>query len=365
MEVVQENVKKKPMGDNHSFIIDELESLVATMEQDRADVYDNEQQTLNSSFLLSQQDLCRATNRTAQALSKYAASKGIVSKKIKSNSRGYSNSDVRHILESLGFVYGHEAKVLAFQMLKGGSGKTSAAVNLGVRLCHYGARVCFIDLDPQGNATGSFAIDTSDKATFIDVADGRIGISDALVSVSEGLDVLPCDFNNSGLDPLITTKQKNLISFVASHIETIRDDYDYIIIDCNPSLSHINTSITCASDEVIIPINPNKYSYDGLHQVLKELLRINKEFNVDVGFKLLYTMYKDRDNLTKKYLAKYARLAPSRLISTAIKENIEVKKTLDNNQFIFDNPKAIAKQDFDDIACELLGLYDHFHVNVH
>jgi len=345
-----------------SSVVEELTGLLKTMAQDDLDDLD-EMSTLRSTFLLSQQDLCGAIGKTPQAISKYASSKGVSTEKINSKNRGYTNKGVRTILESFGFIY--PSNTIAFQMLKGGSTKTIALVHLAVRLCHYGSRVCVIDLDPQGNASEALSVDTTEKPIFYDIITGNATVEDSIVNVSEGLDIIPSDFGNSGLDHFITSKQRNLATFVKVVVDKIKDQYDFILIDCNPSLSHINTSIALSSDYLIIPVNPNKFSYNGLTQTLKELLRINTEFNSAIDFKLLYTLFKERDNLSQKYLIKYGKNLKSKLISSIIKENTDVKKAIDENKFIFDKPKALSRQDFDLLAQEVLELNKYFANNLH
>ncbi|MBC8549602.1 MAG: AAA family ATPase [Candidatus Brocadiales bacterium] len=362
METIKSTNNELIAKSDDNRVATEIRSLLAKMEQDELDDQD-ERSILKSTFLLSQQDLCNAVNKTPQAMSKYATSKKISTKKINSKNRGYSNKDVRLILESFGFHY--PSYIIAFQMLKGGSTKTIALVHLAIRLCHYGAKVCVIDLDPQGNSTEAFAVDTSERPIFYDIAVGNVPIKDAIVNINEGLDIIPSDFGNSGLDHFITSKQRNLGTFVSSHVSKIKSNYDFILIDCNPSLSHINTSIALASDYLMVPVNPNKFSYNGLVQTLKELLRINEEFKSEIDFKLLYTLYKERDNLSQKYLIKYGKNLKNKLVSAIIKENTDVKKAIDEKKFIFDKPKALSRQDFDLFALETLGLNNFSKENLH
>lgn len=361
-ESSQNNIssRKSPESDFETRI-NELNDILELVNEGRAEEIE-EMGSLQSTFLLSQQDLCHTLNKSAQALSKYASSKGITSLKMSSKNRGYTNKDVRTILTNLGYTY--PKKIIGFQMLKGGSTKTTSLVHLAVRLCHYGAKVLVIDLDPQGNATNSFAVDTSERPIFFDVMTGRASVKDSIVEVSEGLDIIPSDFGNSGLNPVLLTGQKNLKTSVSDIVEPLRDDYDFILMDSNPSLSHINTSIALASDYIVIPVNPNKFSYEGLYQILIELRDKISEYRTDVDFKILFTLYKERDNLSQKYFVKYGKTLQGKLFSSIIKDNTDVKKAIDEKKFIFDKPKALSRKDFDLFAVEVLELQSFSNENL-
>lgn len=304
-------------------------------------------------YFLSQNEIADVFNVSPQAISIAAKQRGIQSFK-DGNKSVFSPSNVRSLLESRGISYPH--KVIAFQMLKGGSTKTSTAFNLAVRLNQYGARVLCIDLDPQGNLTDSFAFDLTDQPVFFHVANGECDIEEAIVSISENLDLIPSDFENSTLDFVITSKNRDLRNFISSYLEVIKGSYDFVIIDCNPSLSPLNISIALASDEIIIPVNPDKYSAKGLKKTIEELERIGREFKHSFDYSLLFTLYDGREATSQKYLIEYGTNYKDRLLSTVIKRNADVKNAIDQKKTIFDFKKASAREDFDLLARDVLGL---------
>jgi chromosome partitioning protein len=240
-------------------------------------------------------------------------------------------------------------------MLKGGSTKTSSAFNLAVRLNQYGAKVLVIDLDMQGNLTDAFGVQVTTGPVFYHIASGEADIQDAIVNVSENLDLVPSDFENSTLDFLITSRRLDLRRFIANSLAKVRDNYDYIIIDCNPALSSLNISIALSSDRIIIPVNPDKFAAKGLKKTIEELERVSQEYGQPIKYNLLYTLYDGREATSQKYLIEYGSEYKDLLIPTVIKRNADVKNALDQKKSIFDFPKASAREDFDLLARTILG----------
>ncbi len=306
-------------------------------------------------YFLSQNEIADLFNISPQAISIAAKQKGIEPFK-DGNKSVFSPSNVRHLMESRGIIYPN--KIIAFQMLKGGSTKTSTAFNLAVRLNQYGAKVLCIDLDPQGNLTDSFCVDITDEPVFFHVANGECEIQDAILTISENLDLIPSDFENSTLDFVITSKNRDLRNFISNYLEKIKKSYDFIIIDCNPSLSPLNISIALACDEIVIPVNPDKYSSKGLKKTIEELDRIGREFKHKFDYSLLFTLFDGREATSQKYLIEYGTQYKDRLLSTVIKRNADVKNAIDQKKTIFDFKKAPAREDFDLLARDFLGLRD-------
>lgn len=311
------------------------------------------EETSKLRYFISQNEIADLFNISPQAISMAAKQKGIESFK-DGNKAAFSPANVRTLMESRGVVY--PSKVIAFQMLKGGSTKTSTAFNLAVRLNQYGAKVLCIDLDPQGNLTDSFCIDITNEPVFFHVASGECEIREAILNVGENLDLIPSDFENSTLDFVITSKNRDLRNFISNYLEQIKKSYDFIIIDCNPSLSPLNISIALACDEIVIPVNPDKYSAKGLKKTIEELDRIGREFKHTFDYSLLFTLFDGREATSQKYLIEYGTNYRDRLLPTVIKRNADVKNAIDQKKTIFDFKKAAAREDFDLLARDFLGL---------
>ncbi|MEO5969415.1 MAG: AAA family ATPase [Bdellovibrionia bacterium] len=271
------------------------------------------------------------------------------------NKSALTPESARSFLEKRGYTYPSED--IAFLALKGGSGKTASAFNLAVRLNSYGAKVLCIDLDMQGNLTDAFGLDLDEAdPVFIDIVEGNVKIHEVIKHINPGLDLIPSSFNNSALDYGVTQKPTNLQTFIKDLLAPIRKHYDYVIIDCSPALNTINTSVALGADRVIIPINPEKFSKKGLIRSIKEFDRLDAAFKTKINYQLLFTLYESRESSSSKYLLDYGAEYRDRMLSTLIHRSAEVKNTIDRQQCIFDSKKASARDDFDQLTREVMGL---------
>lgn len=306
----------------------------------------------NFRYLISQNEIAEVLGITSNAVSMAASKLGLQPHRLGRRAL-FSSTATRTFFEERGYTYPKE--IISFQMLKGGSTKTSSAFNLAVRLNHYGARVLAVDLDMQGNMTDGFGVEVTTQPVFYHVASNEAKIEEAIIPVSEGIDLIPSDFENSTLDFLITSRRLDLRRFIANALAKIRDRYDFIIIDCNPALSSLNISIALSSDRVLIPVNPDKFAAKGLRKTIEEFERISKEYAQPVNYNLLYTLYDGREASSQKYLIEYGSRYKDRLLPVVIKRNTDVKNAFDQKKSIFDFPKAAAREDFDLLARGILA----------
>ena len=307
-------------------------------------------------YCITQPELAQALGLRNQAISIQASKLSLESFKV-GNRTAYSPTTVRNILESRGFKY--PKQIISFQMLKGGSTKTSSAFNLAVRLNQYGARVLIIDSDSQGNMTSALGHEiTGEDVVLFHLVSGNASISEAVKSMNDGLDLVPSDYDNSGIDLFLQSNRANLKKFVKGIVNPVLDKYDFIIFDCNPALSSLNISIALASDLVIIPINPDPFSKMGLEKVLEEFERIGKDYDCSINYKLLFTLHDAREAASRKYLIEFGSKYEDKMFSTIIKKNTDVKTAIAMKRPIFDFQKAPARPDFDSFALEILGLLE-------
>lgn len=305
-------------------------------------------------YCITQPELAHALGLRNQAISIQANKLSLDGFKV-GNRTAYSPDSVRNILESRGFKY--PKQTISFQMLKGGSTKTSSAFNLAIRLNQYGARVLIIDSDSQGNMTSALGHEiTGDDMVLFHLLSGAEPISAAIKPINEGLDLIPSDFDNSGIDLFLQSNRANLKKFIKGIISPVIDKYDFIIFDCNPALSSLNISIALASDLVIVPINPDPFSKMGLERVVEEFERMGRDYDCRIDYKLLYTLHDAREAASRKYLIDFGSRYEEKMFSTIIKKNTDVKTAIDRKRPIFDFQKAPARPDFDAFALEVLGL---------
>lgn len=264
---------------------------------------------------------------------------------------------VRKLLESKGFIY--EMKNISFQIVKGGVGKTSLSYALGLRASHYGARVLLVDLDQQGNLTRSFKIKARDFPVWLNIFRDNVKPSDAIIHLTDTLDLIPSNLNNSRLDLELTQAPTNIKDMLRDSLSQIRDKYDLVIFDCPPAINKVNLAATCASDTVIIPLNPDPYAMDGLDFTISELKRIRKEFKLNFKHHIVWNRYDARERLGAICMHNLAKDKDK--IKNVLPVVIRVDASLKNSIFdaisLFDLPKKSAvREDIDQFTREILGI---------
>lgn len=303
-------------------------------------------------YFITQPELAKIAGVKNQSIAMQATKLGADSITL-GNRTAYPPSTVRSIVEQRGFKYPHQ--IISFQMLKGGSSKTSSAFNLSVRLNQYGARVLVIDADAQGNISSALGHElTGQEVVLFHILKKEAQISDAIVPISQGIDLIASNFDNSAIDLVLQSQRSNLKKMIAELVEPIFKNYDFIIFDCNPALSGLNISIALASDLVIVPINPDPFSKAGLDKVLEEFQRMGSQYDKEIKYKLLFTLHDAREATSRKYLIEYGSKYEEKMFTSIIKRNVDVKTSIDQKRSIFDFKKAAARPDFDAFALEVL-----------
>ena len=196
-------------------------------------------------------------------------------------------------------------KVISLVNQKGGVGKTTTSINLSASLAVLGKKVLLIDLDPQGNTTTGVGINKGDiEKSVYDVLIGECKIEEAMIKTKyKKLYVLPATINLAGLDIELVEKSHRENGFLKgeqlkNHLADIRDSFDYIIIDCPPSLGVITTNALTASNSVIIPVQCEFFALEGISQLLKTIMLAQKTLNPTLNIEgVLLTMLDARTNL--------------------------------------------------------------------
>lgn len=307
---------------------------------------------MNVKYVITQPELARIAGVRNQAIAQQAQKLGLTSTQI-GNRTAYGPSSVRALLEQRGFKY--PKQVISFQMLKGGSTKTSCGFHLAVRLNQYGAKVLVVDADGQANMSSSFGCPPNgEEIVLFHVIKGEAQIEDAIVRITDGLDLIASSFDNSVIDTVVFQTRQNIKRMISDLIAPIRNNYDFIIFDCNPSLSALNIAIALASDLVILPVNPDDYSKQGLEKTLDEFSRMSTQYEKNIEFRLLYTLHDAREATSRKYLIEYGSKYEDRMFNSIIRRNADVKTAIDQKCTVFDLKKAAARPDFDAFALEIL-----------
>ena len=174
-------------------------------------------------------------------------------------------------------------KVIAVSNQKGGVAKTTTSINLGVALARNGKRVLLVDADPQGHLSTGLGISKTTKVTLKTMMEYVImemeyDPYEAVIKNDEGVDIIPSNKLLSGTDiSLITVEERE--SILKKYLDTLKTEYDYVVIDCMPSLGMLTVNAMAAADSVLIPIEPEYYALDGMVELLRVIRNIKKRYN--------------------------------------------------------------------------------------
>ncbi|CAN2229094.1 Soj ATPases involved in chromosome partitioning [Candidatus Nanopelagicaceae bacterium] len=231
---------------------------------------------------------------------------------------------------------------------KGGVGKTTTTVNVAAALAMGGLRVLVIDLDPQGNASTALGVEHRESAGVYEVLMGNAQMADVVQKVA-GFPVLDCVSSNTSL----ANAEINLVSMVARElqlkeaIESISVNYDYIFIDCPPSLGLLTINAFAASKELLIPIQTEYYALEGLSQLLETYGVVKKRLNPNLNLStIVLTMFDSRTRLSNDVAANVRSHFPNELIDIPIPRAVRVSEAPSYNQTVMTydplSPGAIA-----------------------
>lgn len=249
------------------------------------------------------------------------------------------------------------SRIIAITNQKGGVGKTTTAINLGAALAVSDVRVLLIDADPQGNSTSGLGVQkTPGLATIYDVlVDGK-EIEQAICPTSmEGLEILPADKNLIGVN-LRLVNEDNRESILRSHLQKIRDKYDFILIDCPPALDLLTLNALMAADSVLIPIQCEFFALEGVSELMDTIERIRESFSHPLKTEgILLTMYDDRTNLTRQVAADLREFFGDDVFKTVIPRNVRLAEAPSHGKSILSyDPGSRGAEAYIQLAKEVL-----------
>ncbi len=221
------------------------------------------------------------------------------------------------------------AKIIAIANQKGGVGKTTSAVNIASCLAQKGKKVLAIDCDPQGNMSSGFGIEKNRvRNTLYDVLISNCFIEQATYSVpyNENLFVVPSNVNLAGAEiELLGSDNREYILQIA--LSALKNLYDYIIIDCPPSLNILTLNALTASDSVIVPIQCEYYALEGLTQLVHTITLVSKKLNPNLYIEgLLFTMFDARTNLSAQVVEEVKSFMGDKIYGVVIPRNVKLSE---------------------------------------
>lgn len=219
-------------------------------------------------------------------------------------------------------------RVIAVANQKGGVGKSTTVVNLAAYLGSRGKKVLCIDIDAQGNATTGFGIrKKSVSVSAYDILIGKAKIEDAVVKTEfENIFVVPATADIAGAE-IELTQMEDRFRRLKMQVLTVKDDYDFIFIDCPPALGLLTLNGLTAADELIIPMLAEYYALEGLTQLMNTLRLVKNNYNPSLAIcGILFTMYDQRLNVSKQVVDEVAKYFPNQIFETKIPRNVRLSE---------------------------------------
>ena len=257
-------------------------------------------------------------------------------------------------------------KVIALTNQKGGVGKTTTAVNLGVGLAQQGKKVLLIDADAQANLTMALGYNRPDDLPFTlstvmqDIIDDKtVDVSQGIIHHEEGVDLIPSNIELSGLEVrLINALSRE--SVLKTYVNEVKRDYDFVLIDCMPSLGMITINSLAAADSVVIPTQPHYLSAKGLELLLRTVSKVKRQINPKLRIDgILMTMVMPRTNISKDIISsvKSAYGQKIRVFDTQIPHSVRaVEATAEGKSiFAYDKGGKVAAA-YDQFAKEVVEI---------
>ena len=249
------------------------------------------------------------------------------------------------------------AQIIAVANQKGGVGKTTTTVNLGASLAYAGKKVLLIDMDAQGNATSGLGVRKGEvNKDIYDVLINEEPLEDVILSSSrENLSMVPATIQLAGAEVELTSLMARETRLKRA-VETVEDQYDYILIDCPPSLGHLTINAFTASDSVLIPVQCEYYALEGLSQLLNTVRLVQKHFNKDLKVEgVLLTMLDARTNLSFEVVNEVKKYFREKVYQTIIPRNIRLSEAPSYGLSIIDyDLKSKGAEVYQELAKEVL-----------
>jgi chromosome partitioning protein len=249
-------------------------------------------------------------------------------------------------------------KIIAIANQKGGVGKTTTSINLSACLAQKGKKVLVIDTDPQGNTTSGFGIDKNFvENTIYELILGDCSIQDCIIhNAIENVSVVPSNVNLAAAEiELIGVDKKEFI--LKNEVDWVKDSYDYIIIDCPPSLNLLTINAMTTADSVLVPIQCEYYALEGLSQLIHTVNLIKERLNPELDMEgVVFTMYDSRTNLSMQVVENVKSNLQSHICSTIIPRNIRLAEAPSHGMPItMYDPKSIGAESYMKLAEEIIN----------
>lgn len=238
-------------------------------------------------------------------------------------------------------------KIISVANQKGGVGKTTTTVNLAAAAAKLGKHVLLVDMDPQGNATSGVGINkrSVENSSYELITQPNEAENTVLNTEFKNLDIIPASMDLAGAE-IEMVSMENRVMRLKDALDRIKDKYDYIFLDCPPSLGLITLNAFAASDSVLVPIQCEYYALEGLSQLMATVKQVKRLYNKDIDIEgVLLTMYDGRLNLTIQVVNEVKKYFPQKVFATSIPRNVRLSEAPSFGQPViyFDSSSRGAK----------------------
>ncbi|MCR4727560.1 MAG: AAA family ATPase [Lachnospiraceae bacterium] len=249
-------------------------------------------------------------------------------------------------------------RIIAIANQKGGVGKTTTSINLSAALAEMGKKVLVIDADPQGNTTSGYGIEKNElDNTIYELLLGECSVGDCIIKDAvKGVSILPSNVNLAAVEvELIDADKREFI--LKKEIDWIKDDYDYIIIDCPPSLSLLTINAMTTADSVLVPIQCEFYALEGLSQLIYTVNLVKERLNPGLEIEgVVFTMFDARTNLSTQVVDNVKSVLNQRIFETVIPRNVRLAEAPSHGMPInLYDPKSAGAESYSALAKEVIN----------
>ncbi len=249
-------------------------------------------------------------------------------------------------------------RIIAIANQKGGVGKTTTAINLSAAIAVKGKKVLVIDSDPQGNTTSGFGVDKNElDNTIYELLLGECSVHDCILKeVMPNISILPANVNLAAAEiEMIGVDKKEYI--LKNEIDWIKDDYDYIMIDCPPSLSMLTVNAMTTANTVLVPIQCEYYALEGLSQLIHTVNLVKERLNPELDMEgVVFTMYDSRTNLSSQVVDNVKSHLKQKVYHTVIPRNIRLAEAPSYGMPInMYDPKSAGAESYAALADEVMS----------
>lgn len=298
---------------------------------------------------MSYTDLAATIGVTRQALSMLFKKRG----EGEGKNGGLKPDIVRKFLLEKGHSF--EKRAIAFQIVKGGVGKTSLAYHFGLRAAAYGYKVLFADFDHQANLTYALSGHKKRK-TWIDIISTNDPIETFIEVISPNVDLLPASIRDADINSELQRKTRNLSKVIRDRFDSLNDKYDLIVCDCPPALGPIVTAVYLAVDTILAPVAPDSFSIEAVEKMIDTWGQASKEYEHDARLRIIINRFDSRAKTHLEQLSQIYATHSEMICPVTVRASLEMQTAINNRSTVFSGRSIPVAVDLDSIVRTELGL---------